>query len=107
MYRALKAVFYLLLACFFAFGSSAQIGIPPKITAQPSDQVVLTGDIAVFQVMATSDTLMTYKWYHNGVPILGGIFSSYTILLAQVYDAGTYYVEVSNLSGTTKSDTAT
>jgi hypothetical protein len=100
------AVAALLCSVLLAFNGHAQVGLPPAITVQPSDQVVPNGGSATFEVRATSLTTLSYKWFRNGVRINGATSSTYTIPSSQPSDAGTYYAEVKNLIGTTISSNA-
>ena len=96
----------LFCSLLLSFNGHAQVGLPPAITVQPSDQVVPNGGSATFEVKASSLTTMTYKWFRNGVRINGATSSTYTIPVSQPTDVGTYYAEVKNLIGTTISSNA-
>lgn len=85
----------------------AQLGLPPSITVHPSNQTVLVGGTATFQVVASSLTTMSYKWYRNGDLISGATSSTYSLTNVQATNAGTFYVEVRNLVGPTLSSNAT
>ena len=104
--RLPSAVCAVLFLCLLAPEGYSQVGLPPVITAQPSDQAVPNGGSAAFEVKATSLTTMTYKWFRNGIRINGATSSTYTIPSSQPNDAGTYYVEVKNLTGTVISSNA-
>ena len=58
-------------------------------------------------VIATSLTSMSYKWYHNGQLISGATGSIITLNNLSPADAGSYYVEVRNASGTSTSQATT
>jgi hypothetical protein len=99
--------------CLFLFGILmskvyAGVGPPPVITVQPLDQTVQKGDGVSFTVVATSTTVMTYKWYVNG-SVYGGYgnsSSTITISNAQTANAGVYSVQVKNAGGTVTSSNA-
>ena len=96
-------------AIFFGFlvsQSRAQLGLPPQISVQPTNQTVPVGGTATFSVKAYSLLPMTYKWYRNGLRISGADQSTYSNTNAQYPDAGNYLVEVSNLVGKDDSRTA-
>jgi hypothetical protein len=82
------------------------------ITAQPTDQSVLTGATGTFSVTATGSGL-SYQWYvsvGNASPtlIVGQTSSSYTAPAATWQSDGTRYsVKVKNAGGTVTSNAAT
>ena len=63
-------------------------------------------DTATFQVVASSGTTMSYKWYKDGNKIRGATSSTYTIDQAQTTDQGTYSVAVDNAGGSVSSSNA-
>ena len=79
----------------------------PEITSQPQSRSVVAGSSATFTVGATSTEPLFYQWRFNGTPISGANLSSYTISNAQLSDAGTYDVVVSNSAGSVTSNPAT
>jgi hypothetical protein len=81
----------------------AQIGIPPLILVPPLDTIVLKNNSFTLSVVASSLTTMSYKWYKDGTAIGGATASSYTVASANASSAGSYYVEVSNTAGTSRS----
>jgi hypothetical protein len=104
--RLQRTVFGLFLLCLLVSKGYPQVGAPPVIVVQPSDQTVPSGATAVFQVVASSATTMTYKWYRNGLRINGATASTYTIPSVQPTHIGAYHVEVKNTSGATDSRNA-
>jgi hypothetical protein len=83
------------------------IGPAPVIVVQPLGSTVLNSGTALFTVVATSGTTMTYQWTKNGQDIWGATSSTYTILSATANDAGSYAVKVTNAGGTVTSSSAT
>ncbi len=81
--------------------------VPPTITEQPSSQTVIVGDGAVFNVNATGDQPFSYQWFKDDVAIEGGTGNTYIIQTTTLTDAGSYKSTVTNIAGTTTSDTAT
>lgn len=79
----------------------------PVILTQPTHLTISTGSEGIFNVVAVGTAPLTYQWYQGNNRILGAVLSSYRIPSVQAGDAGNYYVEVSNISGTTRSQTAT
>jgi len=84
----------------------AQLGLPPSITVQPVDQVVLGGDTVRFTVVASSLTTLSYQWYFRAAPISGATASILTLTGVDTNDTGGYYVDVRNLVGRMDSRTA-
>ncbi len=80
--------------------------IAPAITTQPASQTVLPGASVTFSVVATG-TAPSYQWQKNGAAINGATSPSLTINNAQVADAATYTVVVSNTAGAVTSAPAT
>jgi hypothetical protein len=65
-------------------------------TAQPTSQTVVLGATATFWVGANANPPPYYQWYFNGVSIPGANGSSFQISNAQLTNAGTYWVVLSN-----------
>ncbi|MCB0324260.1 MAG: cadherin-like domain-containing protein, partial [Bdellovibrionales bacterium] len=79
----------------------------PVITNNLQDQSVRVGQSASFSLTAVGGGL-SYKWYRNGTLIPGATGASYTTPPAVHEDDGAkYWVEVSNLNGTSTSYHAT
>jgi autotransporter-associated beta strand protein len=89
-------------------GSDIQIGAsnPPVIVTQPIVQNVRLNDRAVFAVIATSNTPLTYQWYKDGVMIPFATQSSYYQHATLAYNGGVYTVVVTNATGSKTSDGA-
>jgi glucose/arabinose dehydrogenase len=60
----------------------------PKITQQPTDQVVAPGQSASFTVAATGLQPISYQWQRNGVDIAGATSATYTIPNTTTLDSG-------------------
>ena len=80
---------------------------PPVITEQPSSQTIIVGDGAVFNVNALSEPPLSYQWFKNDVEIVGATGNTYIIQTSTLTDAGNYHAVVTNIVGSTTSDTAT
>lgn len=80
-------------------GTAELPGTPPSITQQPQSQLAGTGETVTFTVLAGGSSPLTYEWRKNGAPIPGASGPVYTISSAQLEDAGTYSVAVSNPYG--------
>jgi hypothetical protein len=80
---------------------------PPTITQQPVSLTVNVGDDAGFSVLAEGSGPFTYQWHKDGGPITGATERTLSLPNAQLGDAGSYSVVVSNVAGTVASDPAT
>jgi len=79
----------------------------PIITEQPSSQTVVVGDGAAFNVNATGESPFAYQWFKDNTEIVGATGNTHIIQTSTLTDAGDYKATVTNISGTTTSDTAT
>lgn len=96
-----------LAACGGNSGSSTQTAMP-RITAQPANQTVTSGQTGTFMVVAAGTAPLTYQWKKNGTAIAGATASTYTTPATTIADSGsTFAVTVSNAVGSVPSDTAT
>ena len=80
---------------------------PPIITEQPSSQTVVVGDGAAFNVNATGESPFAYQWFKDDTQIVGATGNTHIIQTSTLTDAGDYKVTVTNITGTTTSNTAT
>ena len=84
--------------------------VAPTITAQPSAQIVTTGQSATFRVIATGTPAPTYQWRKAAVAITGNATATtaaLTLPSVTANDAGAYDVVVTNAAGTVTSASAT
>ena len=85
----------------------------PQITSQPSSRTNLVGTAATFAVSAAGVAPLSYQWLKNGANlsdtsnIAGSTTNQLNITSADVADAGTYSVVVSNANGSVTSSAAT
>jgi hypothetical protein len=79
---------------------------PPSIVQQPTNQIVLAGAAATFNVIATGAAPLAYQWSVNGTPITDATSDSLTLTDIQPALAGYYSVTVTNLGGTAVSSNA-
>jgi hypothetical protein len=80
----------------------------PAITSQPANQIVSTGQTAMFSVTATGTPSPTYQWQKNGANISGATSASYTTPTVTTADSGEQFrVMVSNTLGNITSNPAT
>src|SRR3989442_13451146 len=75
----------------------------PVITTQPQSQQVLAGDSVTLNVAATSATPLSYQWVVNGRTLVGQTNASLGFNNVQVTNTASYYVIVTNASGSTNS----
>ena len=80
---------------------------PPVITEQPSSQTVVVGDGAAFNVNATGESPFAYQWFKDDTEIVGATGNTHIIQTSTLNDAGIYKATVTNIAGTTTSNTAT
>ncbi|HEX8117887.1 MAG TPA: immunoglobulin domain-containing protein, partial [Pyrinomonadaceae bacterium] len=78
--------------------SEGEVAPPPTISAQPLDTTVTVNSPAGLSVAAEGEGLF-YQWYKNGALIPGATSQSLDFASAQVADAGSYHVVVSNSGG--------
>ena len=91
-----------------ARGSNAMMfsASAPLIAAQPTDQAVSVGQSAGFGVLAGGLPVF-YQWRLYGTNLPGATQSSYSIVAAQLTDAGPYDVVITNDYGAVTSVVAT
>ena len=77
--------------------------IAPSITAQPQSQTISQNTATTLSVTATGTPPFTYQWLFDGTNIAGATGSSYTITSAQLGNAGSYSVVVSNVANSVTS----
>jgi hypothetical protein len=90
-----------------ALSGLAFVPIPTVITAEPTNDIVMSGSTANFSVAASGTAPFVYQWYFDNVAIKGGTNSSLTISNALARNNGTYYVVVSNSLGSVISSVST
>ena len=92
--------------------ATLSVVLPPSIIAQPQDQTVFAGSNASFTVQAAATEPFSYQWFFNGAMLAndskhgGADAATLTVSNAQVADAGSFTVTLSNLSGVVTSTPA-
>ncbi len=81
--------------------------LPPVITSQPTNQIVMAGSPVTFTATASGFAPLSYQWQFNGTNVLSATNTSYEIASAALSDTGDYAVIVTNNYGSTVSLTAT
>jgi len=79
------------------------VNAQPVINSQPQSLSVNLGANAAFNVTAAGGTPLYYQWRFAGTDISGATNNTYTRLNAQVGDAGSYTVVVTNYAGSVTS----
>jgi Immunoglobulin domain len=80
--------------------------VPPSITAQPTNQTVMAGDVASFFANATGSPPMSYQWLFYKKPIPGATVDTLSITNVQAFDAGIYALVITNAAGSATSSNA-
>ena len=78
----------------------------PVILTQPQSTNVLTGQAAVFSVLAGGTTPLSYQWTFNGTNIDGAMDSSFSLNNVRATNAGNYAVVITNSLGAVTSSNA-
>jgi plastocyanin len=88
--------------------ATVQVVVPlPIITSHPVTVSVLPGSTVTFDVRASSEVPMTYRWFFNGVQVSEpNSSSSLTLTSVQLVNAGEYHVVVGNSAGSVRSASA-
>ena len=79
---------------------------PPSITTQPQNRIVLWGQNAYFNVVASGTAPLAYQWQFNGTNLPGETATNYTRWNVQPPDLGNYDVVISNSLGSITSTVA-
>lgn len=79
---------------------------PPVILSQPTNQTVVVGGTAVFEVLAVGTLPLSYQWTFNNTNLFGAANVSLTLTNVQLNQAGDYAVRVTNLYGAVISSNA-
>ena len=81
--------------------------IPPSILSQPTNETVIAGTTAGFQVVASGSQPLSYQWFFNQTGLLAGAANAtLTVPNAQSPNAGGYSVVVTNVAGAVTSSVA-
>ena len=84
----------LLLGCGGGGGYGGTAAMAPSITAQPTDQRVVTGQTATFSVTAGGTAPLSYQWQRGGTSISGATAASYTTPAVALTDDGATFQQV-------------
>ena len=78
---------------------SSETGGLPQITGQPQMQVVIPGESASFSVGVADTSGVSYQWYFISTAIPGATSDSLLLTNVNMANEGSYFVTVSNASG--------
>ena len=79
---------------------------PPVFVTQPTNQTVMVGETATFNVSATGTPPLSYQWNFNGTNISGATNTTLTLTNVQLNQAGNYAALVANAFGSILSSNA-
>ena len=85
----------------------SDLGIAPAIIVQPTNQVVGLGRPAAFAVLASGSSPLQYHWRFNGSDYPACTDATLLISSAQLTNAGSYRVIITNAAGSVTSAVAT
>lgn len=91
------------------FPSYQPIGVvvsAPTISTQPQSLSLTVGGSGTLSVAGTGTQPLSFQWFKNGVTISGKTDVTLVISNAQLSDAGSYTVRVTNSAGTVTSEAA-
>lgn len=77
--------------------------VPPSITLQPSNQVVVAGSNALFQAGADGSTQLNYQWFLGGTAVPGATSPVFDLTNVQPNQAGAYFLVAANSAGSATS----
>ncbi len=81
--------------------------LPPNITMQPTNQLIVAGSNASFTALATGSSPLSYRWYFNtNTPVADATNATLTLTNVALADAGKYSVLVTNAAGSNTSSFA-
>ena len=80
--------------------------VAPTILAQPSDTFVSIGSNAALTVLVSSDSPASYQWFRNGTMLAGATNSTLVFNNPQFTNSGSFFVTISNASGSITSQIA-
>ena len=83
-----------------------KIAAIPLIISQPTNQTIVAGGSLELNVVAVSQSSLSYQWQWNGTNLVDGTNSTLSLSNASAINAGSYCVLVSNEVGTVTSMTA-
>jgi autotransporter-associated beta strand protein len=89
-----------------ASGEVVPLTFPPAITLQPADRTVIAGDTVSLNTSATGIPLPAYQWRFYGTNLPSATSPSLLLSNVTMSQAGSYSVLITNIAGSTNSQTA-
>ena len=81
--------------------------IPPRITSQPTNQIAVAGNTALFRATASGTEPLAYQWWFNETNQLAGATNRiWAVINISQALAGSYQVQVTNSAGSVTSAVA-
>jgi uncharacterized protein (TIGR02597 family) len=80
--------------------------VPPTISADPTSQTAVAGDLVSFSGNASGTAPLSYQWRRNGTAVSGATDSVLNIVNVQQADAGSYTLVATNFGGSATSAAA-
>ena len=81
--------------------------IAPQITSQPTNKTVTAGQAVTFTVLASGTAPLKYFWFRSGTgEVSSATNSTLSLVNVQPFQAGNYFVVVTNIAGTATSSLA-
>jgi len=80
--------------------------VPPLVVLNPVSQMVVAGTNVQFTAQFSGNPPPAYKWFRNGVAILGATSTTLTLTNVTTNLAGLYILTATNLAGTATSSPA-
>ena len=80
---------------------------PPLITAEPQSRVAIEGSNVTFSVSAIGTVPLSFQWRFNGTNLTGGTNAELMLVAVTTNQAGQYSVLITNVAGSTNSQTVT
>lgn len=93
-------------ATMLGTGELVPTTVAPAITLQPTNQTAVAGSTVILNAVASGTPAPAFQWKHAGTNLPGQTASSLTLASVEAFDAGNYFVTVTNVAGVTNSSTA-
>jgi autotransporter-associated beta strand protein len=87
-------------------GEIVPLTVAPGITAQPTNSIAIAGSSVSLSVVATGTPPPAYQWHLGGTNLPTGTAATLVLTNVTASQAGTYYVTITNIAGSTNSSTA-
>ena len=93
---------------FYRLALPSTFPTAPSLTQQPASRIVVAGQVFSFNVTATGSDPLNYQWFFNtNTVVANGSAAALTLTGGATGSAGSYFVVVTNYSGSVTSRVAT